>query len=98
MKSEKLKLVALLSGGLLTAAIIIVLPARRATAQAPGDPTAVEFTADGYQASSTSPLLLNGKIIGNNAKLKVLTGPILAGNPQITPPATDVNIGNGYPG
>jgi hypothetical protein len=98
MKSEKLKLVAVLSVGLLTAAIIIVLPARRVTAQAPGDPTAVEFTADGYQASSTSRLVLNGKIIGNNAKLTVLTGPILAGNPQIIPPQTDLNIGNGFPG
>ncbi|SPF43390.1 exported hypothetical protein [Candidatus Sulfopaludibacter sp. SbA4] len=82
-----------ISGVLLAAAAVAVLPNLRVHAQ-PGAPllTPHPFAFFGYQANESAPFQVQGDLIGENAVWQRLVGPILSSVFATIPPGT------GFPG
>lgn len=85
-----------ISGVLLAVAAIAVLSARRVRAQADSSNVQLQrFEAIGYRPNSSSPLVLQGELIGNNAGWHPVVGPILSNNFAMIPSAADPFNGAG---
>src|SRR5579864_7756395 len=85
MKSH---LIIIVSGALIGAAAIIPTAIRLRAQGLVNAPQLRRFEAAGFQASATSPLILQGDLLGNNAVWHVTTGPVLSNTFGMIPAVT----------